>query len=74
MNLLQTRRNLVLERNKTREKKRNKWSFEIAKDALRKHILENKDQVRKDLEDMKSKSVGDTDIYNYLSFFGELND
>ena len=46
MDKLQTRRNLVLERNKTRENKRNKWSFEKAKDTLRKHILENKDQVR----------------------------
>lgn len=40
-------------------------AFEKAKLALRQFLLENKEKVRVDLEDMRSKSIGN-DIYNYV--------
>jgi hypothetical protein len=40
-------------------------SLESAKLALRAHILENKDQVSADLEEMRLKSEG-KDIFNYI--------
>jgi hypothetical protein len=40
-------------------------AFEKAKLALRQYLLENKSKVRADLEDMRSKSIGN-DIYNYV--------
>lgn len=39
--------------------------FEKAKLALRKHLLANKEQVKADLDEMRSKSVGN-DIDAYL--------
>lgn len=41
------------------------YPIEKAKLALRQYLLENKSKVRADLEDMRSKSIGN-DIYNYV--------
>ena len=40
-------------------------TFEKSKIALRKHLLENRKQVIKDLEEMRAKSTGE-DIFNYV--------
>lgn len=40
-------------------------SLERGRKILRKHILENKDRVKLDLENMRKESDGD-DIYNYV--------
>lgn len=40
-------------------------ALEGGRKILRKHILENKDRVKLDLENMRKKSDGD-DIYNYV--------
>lgn len=39
--------------------------LERGRKILRKHILENKDKVKLDLENMRKKSEGN-DIYNYV--------
>lgn len=39
--------------------------LEKAKQVLREYLHENKEQVCKDLEEMRQKSTGE-DIYNYL--------
>jgi hypothetical protein len=41
-------------------------TLEKAKEALKKHILENKEQVRKDLKEIRLRSKGDS-YYNYLN-------
>lgn len=53
-------------------------TFEKAQQALRRHLLKNKTQVRKDLERMRSMSNGN-DIHSYLNVlnkaysFGEVH-
>ena len=36
-----------------------KWSFDIARESLRKYLLENKEEVKKDLVEMRVKSTGE---------------
>jgi hypothetical protein len=45
-------------------------AFEKARLALRKYILENREQVLKDLEEMRSKSSS-VDIYDYIDSVSE---
>lgn len=44
-------------------------SFEIAKKALREHILANKEKVRSDLDELRKKSSG-MDVFAYAENLG----
>ena len=44
--------------------------FERSKNALRKHIEENPEQVKEDLEELRKKSTGENTVEDYFSQFG----
>jgi hypothetical protein len=41
--------------------------LEKAKIALRRHLLENRDRVAHDLDQMREKSTGGSDVINYIA-------